>query len=125
MYKKYNPNPRRNEHAGDCVIRAIAKATGKTWETIFVELSLAGFFSGDWGNSNNIWDAYLRDLGFKRAIIPNSCPNCFTVDDFTKEFPNGAFILGTGKHAVAVVDGDYYDTWDSGAEIPIYYYTEE
>lgn len=32
-------------------------------------------------------------------------------------YPRGRYIVGTGNHAVAVVDGDYYDSWDSGNEI--------
>jgi hypothetical protein len=26
---------------------------------------------------------------------------------------------------VAVVDGDYYDTWDCGDEVPVYYFERE
>lgn len=122
MFKKYNPNPSGNWRAGDCVIRAITKATGKDWNKVYAELSVYGYQYGDWGNSNGVWDAYLRDQGFSRAVVPNSCPTCFTVADFCEEFPKGNFILATGKHAVAVSDGDYYDTWDSGREMPIYYY---
>ena len=117
MYKKYNPNPRGNEHAGDCVIRAIAKAMDKTWETVFVELSLAGFFSGDWGNSNNVSDHYLTYPDFKRYI----CPTCTTVAEFANSHKDGTYILGTGTHAVTVVDGAYFDSWDSGQEMPIYF----
>lgn len=121
MWKEYNPNPRGNKYAGDCVIRAIAKAMGKTWETIFVELSLAGFFSGDWGNSNSVWDKYLTDHHFKRYI----CPNCTTVAEFANSHKDGTYILGTGTHAVAVVDGVFFDSWDSGQEMPIYFYAKE
>lgn len=125
MFKKFNPNPRGNDFAGDCVIRAIVKATGQTWESVFVGLSLMGYFSGDWGNSNGVWDAYLRKNGFKRYILPNTCPYCYTIADFARDHPIGTYILGTGKHAVTVVDGNYYDSWESGNEIPIYYYTKE
>lgn len=34
----------------------------------------------------------------------------------------GRYLLALDQHVVAVVDGDYYDTWDSGNEIPIYYW---
>ena len=39
--------------------------------------------------------------------------------------PEGKYLLATGTHVVTVIDGDYYDTWDSGDEIPIYYFTKE
>ena len=32
------------------------------------------------------------------------------------------YLIGTGSHAVAVIDGDYYDSWDSGNEIPAYFW---
>ena len=32
------------------------------------------------------------------------------------------FVLGTGSHAVTVCSGRYYDAWESGKEIPIYYW---
>jgi hypothetical protein len=35
--------------------------------------------------------------------------------------PRGTFILGTGVHVIAVIDGDYYDMYDSGSQV-IYYY---
>lgn len=107
------------------MIRAITKATGYDWEKIYSELSIYGYSLGDWGNSNGVWDAYLRSIGFKRYVLPNTCPLCYTVENFTVDNPKGAFILATGKHAVAVVDGNYFDSWNSGAEVPIYYYTKE
>lgn len=125
MWKQYNPNPRGNQYAGDCVIRAITKALDTDWDRVYSELSVYGYSLGDWGNSNGVWDAYLRDIGFKRYVLPNSCPSCYTVSDFASERPKGTYILATGRHAVTVSDGDYYDSWDSGAEVPIYYYTKE
>lgn len=76
----------------------------------------------DWGNSDPVWGAYLRSRGFSRSVIPNSCPDCYTIADFAENHPRGEYVLGTGKHAVAVVDGVIYDTWDSSREIPIFYY---
>ena len=37
-----------------------------------------------------------------------------TVDEFAKDHPNGTYICKVAHHVVAVVDGEYYDTWDSG-----------
>ena len=58
-------------------------------------------------------------------IIPNTCPDCYTIADFCNDHPYGTYILATGTHVVAVIDGDYYDTWDSGNEIPIFYWQKE
>jgi hypothetical protein len=126
MYIYYNPNPRGRWWAGDCVIRAIACAEGADdWDKVYWDLSHYGNIIGDWGNNNAIWDAYLRDHGYTRHICPNDCPLCFSISDFAREHPNGTYIAATGRHAVAVIDGDYFDSFDSGAEVPIYYYTKE
>ena len=122
-YVYFNPNPRdHGQPKGDCVIRAISKVLNYSWDRVYAELTLEGYYLGDWGNSNAVWDSYLRDKGFKRNVIPNTCPSCYTVSDFCHDNPRGSFLVATGSHVVAVVDGDYYDSWDSGSEVPIYYY---
>lgn len=124
MWQFVNPNPAYN-FVGDCVVRALTIALDSDWDTIFLGLAAYGFNIKDMPSGNAIWSAYLRDKGFKRYIIPNECPNCYTLKDFCKDHPNGIFVLGTGTHAVTVIDGDYYDSWDSGNVIPIYYFTKE
>jgi hypothetical protein len=96
-----------------------------TWHDVYIALSLQGLQMGDWGSNNAVWDSYLRDIGFKRHAIPDTCPDCYTVEKFAYDHPQGSYILATGTHAVAVVNGDWFDTWDSAYEIPIYYYKEE
>ncbi len=121
MWQEYNPNP-GGRKVGDCTVRAICKATGETWERVYTALAMKGFELGDLPNANSVWGAYLRDSGFKRQIIPDTCPDCYTVCDFCADHPNGTYILALSGHVVAVQDGDYYDTWDSGTEIPLYYW---
>lgn len=125
MYRHYNENPRGNFHAGDCVIRAISIVTGDTWEKIYAELCAEGYSAGDWGNSNGVWDAYLRRNGFTRYICPNDCPYCYSLADFAQEHPTSSYLVATGNHLVALVDGDWWDSWDSAGVTPIYYYTKE
>ena len=123
-YRYFNPNPRQNL-VGDCVIRAIAKATNQDWDTTYLDIVVEGFTEKDMPSSNVVWHTYLISNGYHRYIIPDKCPNCYTVRDFCRDNPKGIFILATGSHVIAVVDEDYYDTWDSGNEIPIYYYVKE
>lgn len=121
MYVLFNPNP-EGKYVGDCVIRAIVKATGDSWNTIYDDVANKGYTLKDMPSSNHVWASYLKDRGFHRYIIPDTCPDCYTVRNFCKDHPYGVYILGTGTHVVTCVDGDYYDSWDSGDEVPIYYF---
>ena len=123
-YMFYNPNPYGNL-VGDCVIRAISIATDNDWDAVYLAIALKGFDMKDMPSSNSVWGAYLRSKGFKRYIMPNDCPDCFTVKDFSEERDKGCFLLATGTHLIAVIDGNYYDTWDSGSEIPTFYWKKE
>lgn len=123
-FVKVNPNP-YGRVTGDCVIRAITIAQDRSWDDIYLALSVYGFEIGDWGNSNDVWGSYLKQQGYKRNVIPNTCPDCYTVRDFAEDHKSGTFILCTGTHVVTVINGDYYDAWDSGNEVPIYYWEKE
>lgn len=121
MFKYYNANP-REKLVGDCAVRAISLLMGETWDKIYTDLSATGFELKDILSSNRVWGTYLNHNGYRRYIIPDTCPDCFTISDFCRDNPYGTFLLATGTHVVTVIDGDYYDTWDSGDEIPIHFW---
>lgn len=123
-YINFNPNPSK-KLVGDCVVRAIAKVTNQDWQSTYIGIALQGFTMNDMPSSNAVWGAYLYSKGFRRAVVPNTCPDCYTVREFCEDNPEGEFLLATGTHVIAVIDGDYYDTWDSGDEIPVYYWRKE
>ena len=121
MYVYYNPNP-ASKTVGDCVIRGLSTILKLRWEHIYDDLACLGRQMYDMPSSNAVWSEYLYQRGFTRRIIPDTCPACYTVRRFCDDHKNGAYLLATGSHVVAVIDGDYYDTWDSGDEIPVYYF---
>lgn len=123
-FVNYNPNPTR-KLVGDCVIRAISKATGKSWEDVYLDIMVLGFNMHDMPSSNDVWGNYLINNGFRRYVIPDTCPYCYTVEQFCEDNPDLTGILATGTHVIAVSNGDYFDTWDSGNEVPIYYWRKE
>ena len=124
MYKYYNPHP-DGLNTGDCVVRAIMKATGMDWHDVYSQLCVWGYSMGEWGNANRVWGKWLIDHGYKRRSIPDTCPVCYTIADFMRDHPHGAFIVGTGSHVVCIIDGVLYDSWDSRREIPAYYFAKE
>ena len=123
MFVFYNPNP-HNKLVGDCVIRAISKATCESWDNTYNGICEVGKEIKDMPSSNAVWGVYLKRKGFKRHIIPNSCPDCYSVKDFCRDNPQGMFVLGLDGHVVTVLHGNYYDTFDSGDECPQFYWSE-
>ena len=120
----YNSNP-KDIHVEDCVIRGLSLFLDQTWNEIYIFLCEKGYELKDLPSSNIVWGSFLEDLGYKRNILPNTCPVCYTVKQFCKDFPLGKYLLGTGDHILVVIDGNYYDTWDSGDLTPIYYWEKD
>ena len=117
----FNPNP-AGKRVGDCVIRALCKLLGQEWDKVYAGVATEGFRQKDMPSSDNVWIAYLKRQGYRMRPLPDTCPDCYTVKDFCGEHCHGSFLLQTGSHVIAVADGDYYDSWDSGDEVPIYYF---
>lgn len=124
MYEMWNPSP-IGAKVGDCAVRALSKALGSDWGSVYTMLVVKGYEMSDMPNSNAVINALLMDRGFERETIPNTCPYCYTVKDFAEEHPEGTFVLGTGSHVVCVKDGTVYDSWDSTHEIPIVYWKKK
>lgn len=121
MWIEYNPNP-TGRKVGDCAVRAVAKALDIDWEAAYTKISTNGFLMGDMPSSDSVWGAVLRQNGFYRQSIPNTCPDCYTAQDFCKDHPEGVFVLGFGNHTATVKDGNLYDSWNSLREIPVYFW---
>lgn len=119
MFVELNLNP-QHKRKGDCSVRALAAAEDRSWYEIYDELYHIGREMGDMENSNDVIGQFLKERGYIRYSIPNTCPACYTVRDFANDHPEGIYVLGTGSHVVAVINGDYYDSWDSGDEVPVY-----
>lgn len=116
-----NPNP-KNKYVPDCVIRAVSIALDIPWYRVYDELTDVGRIDANIPSADSVWGHYLYSKGFEPFLLPISCPKCTTINEFTKMYPKGTYIIGTGSHAVAIIDGNYYDTWDSGNEIPSFFW---
>ena len=121
MWKRFNNNP-TGRTVGDCAVRAVSVALGVDWETAYDLIASAGYDMGDMPSSDSVWGAVLRQNGFYRTAIPNSCPDCYTAEEFAADHPEGVFVLGFGGHVATVRDGVLYDSWDSSSEVPVYFW---
>lgn len=122
MWIKCNPNPLGKE-VPDCVVRAISIATNRPWTDIYDRLCTVGREECNMPSADAVWGKFLYRIGFMPFLLPESCPECVTIDIFCQMYPIGTYIIGTGSHAVAVIDGDYYDSWDSGREVPSFFWS--
>ena len=119
----YNPNPGK-DFTIDCVVRAISKLFDFDWDTAYLRLAVQGFEDKSMPTADKVWGHYLHRNGYRRHIIPDTCPDCYTVKDFCEEHKEGFYLIATGSHVITVVDGDYCDTWDSGDETITYYFED-
>lgn len=120
----FNPSP-VGRNVGDCAVRAIAKALDTDWESAYALIALNGYLMADMPSSNAVWGAVLRQNGFYRHAVPNTCPDCYTIGDFAEDHPEGVFVVGTGNHVCTIRDGNVFDSWDSTREIPQFYWSKE
>jgi hypothetical protein len=123
-WRKFQNNP-SGRNVGDCSVRAVSVALDVSWEAAYALIAANGFQMNDVMSSNSVWGSVLRQHGFYRHAIPNTCPDCFTIEDFAIEHPRGVYVVGTGNHVVTVKDGEIWDSWDSSKEIPVYYWSME
>jgi hypothetical protein len=67
----------------------------------------------------------MAQLGFTYTGVSNKKGTKRpTVKSFALEHRTGTYILNVANHEVAVVDGIYYDTWDSGGRSLYGYYAK-
>lgn len=115
MWRYYNPNPcGRNEP--DCAVRALCAALDIDWDTAHKMLCDMSRDMCTIPNSDAAWGAVLRQHGFYRYNLPETCQDCYTFEDFAQDHPQGVFVLGTGTHVATVRDGILYDAWNSQRE---------
>lgn len=126
-YVYFQPNKKDvKDKVGDCQIRAICKALDKSWLDVFDmivpicrEQQVMDIFSCDLKKTKEA----MKGLGFSYTGISNKRGTKRpTVDKFAKDHPVGTFIATVAHHVVAIVDGKYYDTWDSGHKSMYGYY---
>lgn len=123
MYKYANVNP-SNRNTKDCLVRAIAILFGVSWEKAYTDLCNYGLLIHDMPDKDSTVSLLLKDRGYRKGIMPD-CPACYTIRDFAEEHPYGDYLLLTSDHAVPLINGNYYDTSDSGDEIVSFYWKKE
>lgn len=112
MFVKENVNPKARK-TGDCVIRAIAKAEGKTWFDVFDALTVIARKKCSVPNYKDTYEAYLDGYVVIPCKIETPNGNVkFTIKEFAQSYNKGVYIISVAGHLTVVIDGNLYDTWD-------------
>ena len=138
MSVAYNPKPKSTDAftyndggreaagykgiAGDCTVRAIAIATGKSYQEVYGDLFAQNKISNprkssprDGGTSMKTIHKYLKSLGWEWVATMHIGSGC-KVHLKKDELPSGTIIARLSKHLCAVVDGIVNDTYDSSRD---------
>lgn len=117
MWIEYNANPSGN-NTNDCVIRALSKALDMPWEQIKILVNVYSSAYHQSDDSDLSWSKILAERGFTmRAVF---CRDLCNLKGFCRNNPTGTYVVKLPNHVCCVQDGDYYDTWDSGEQVPLY-----
>lgn len=95
---------------------------GWSWEKTYAALCAQGFKLGDMPSSNIVWGSFLEENGFEYHSLLRKCLECYSVADFCADNPVGKFVVGTDTHAIAIVDSNVWDIFDSQDMYPTYYF---
>lgn len=122
-YEEFCNNP-LGKRVGDCTVRAMSKALNLSWDDAYALLVMAGFAAKDMPSSDAVWGSVLKRHGFVKHAMPDSCPDCYTAEDFCHDHPDGVYVLGFGGHVATVINGTIYDCWNSSFEVPQFYWED-
>lgn len=121
---EYNPNPNHNTKANDCTIRAYCAAEKLEWDDAYDIACKYGKNLAFMPNDNTAVKRIVEEeFGYTRHKLSKE-ERGTTVNDFAIKHNEGTFLVEVARHLVAVINGEYYDSWDSGKKKIRGYYTK-
>ncbi len=124
-FRYYNCNP-HHKRTDDCVIRAIAAATGDSWEETLRELTEYMLKTGYMISTPELYGKYLKDKGWKKQKQPvHKDGTKVLIKEFLDTF-DGSAVAHAGKgHVTYLSEGNLYDIWNCENEVLGSYWTYE
>lgn len=123
VFHYYNCNP-HHVRTDDCVIRAIAAATGDSWEETLRNLTDYMIKDGHMIGTLELYGKYLKDIGFIKHKQPlTKTGKKMKFSEFCKKF-DGEAVCNCGKgHVTYVSENGIWDIWNCEDEIVGNYWT--
>lgn len=111
-------NP-KNHMTGDCVIRAIATASGMTWDTVYRALCDLGYKLKRMPNDYITYERWLAEHGWAKHSQPRKPDNRkYTLREFLQDH-HETLIVNVGSlrpHVTCALGGKCVDQWDCTGE---------
>lgn len=113
-FVKENVNP-KGWRTGDCVVRAIAKASSLPWEEVYKDLCEIGLKKCRMPNDPKVYELYLENHGWFKCKQPRKHDGRkFKVREFLDDFYfwDKWCIISMANHLSCACEGTLYDTWN-------------
>lgn len=114
MYQYLNVHP-QGKCVGDCVKRAITKATGMDYHEVQLALNrYKKITKAEKFNDKKNCYAYVENIlhGTKLSFPAVKGEPRMNGERFCQAYPRGKYILSMAGHWTCCIDGVIYDTWD-------------
>ena len=120
-----NANP-LNKKAGDCVIRALCLATGKTWEQTYTELFNIAMNLKTVAIGDETYKEFLKQNGFIHCGGWRAERGCkrLTAGEMAKR-ATGIVVLTVSNHMTVVIDNKIHDIWDCSRKAVCRYWRKQ
>lgn len=119
----HNENP-KGRRTGDCVIRAIARATGDSWEDTLMGLTIVGCEIKSEPAYKDCFDAYLQRKGWIKGKQPRKPDGTkYTVGEWCREKRPKRMIVNVSNHLTCIIDGKCNDIWNCTGKTVLNYWT--
>ncbi len=123
-YHFHNENP-RGIRTGDCVIRAIARATGNGWDNTLDGLCEVAKRIKTQPAWKDCYEAYLTELGWVKGKQPRKADGTkFTLAEWCKQNPHATMVVSVSNHLTCIADGRCHDIWNCTGKTVLNYWTK-
>jgi hypothetical protein len=111
--ENYFPTKLKKDATSDCVIRAIAIATGLDYMKVWNDLFDLGREIGHLPNNKKCYEAYLETLGWEKFSPVKVNNKKVQVRNFPAK-SNTSYMIHTTNHVTAIVNRVHLDSWNCG-----------
>ena len=121
----HNENP-KGHRTGDCVIRAIARASGDSWDDTLTGLYKVALKMKSEPAWCDCYDRYLKEQGWVKGKQPRKEDGKkYTVAEWCRMNPHTTMVVSVSNHLTCIIDGKCNDIWNCTSKTVLNFWTRE